>query len=199
MTAPGETRAYAWDALYPGTFPYHGLDPVLGIAKGEGPTRGHIGAVVVHAPDEAPANVHLVALSDFNTDDHSSLPGASDPGTRELPDAGTCRGSHEYMHTIDGKACDDAVAPFTRRVGELSRWRLVSIGRKFRGWHIRGHRWLDAAGALTDNVLLGHSSYGTLSFAENNPGSWPVQCHLPDHTGGGMIHVYGGRPLKIEI
>jgi FtsP/CotA-like multicopper oxidase with cupredoxin domain len=193
LTAPGETRTYEWDALYPGTFPYHdhGLHEYEegSTHDYDGLTRGLFGAVIVRAPDEAPANEHLVVLADFATSNYLSLPGVADPETGEFP-PGDYRGGHGYMHTINGRAYEDFVTPFTGKVGELQRWRVVSLGHEFHTWHIHGHRWLDTDGTLTDNVLLGPAQAKTFEFLEDSPGHWLVHCHVPDHMEGGMIAEY---------
>lgn len=191
LTMPGETRRYEWQALYAGTFPYHdhGMGPEGGVGEGDGMTKGLIGAVVVHAPDEAPANENIVVLADFDTDNFLSLPGVADPETGEFPAEGTYHGGHQYMHTINGKGYPDAIPPFHGVVGEISRWRVISIGREFHTWHIHGHRWL-YAGELTDNIVLGPGMFSTFEFLEDNPGMWPVHCHVPDHMAGGMITNY---------
>src|SRR6185503_18139246 len=44
---PGETKTVEWDAVYAGTFPYHDHGD-----EGEGLTRGLIGVLIVHPPDE---------------------------------------------------------------------------------------------------------------------------------------------------
>lgn len=190
LVAPGETRTYTWDAVYAGTYPYHDHGD-----ESEGVTLGLFGALVVHAPDEAPANEHVVVLSDFDQTLYKQLPGVADPVTGEFPEEGTYRGGHQYMHTINGKGYEDAVPPFTGKVGELSRWRVVSIGDAFHTWHIHGHRWLDpGTGVLTDNIQLGPGMYSTFEFREDNPGEWLVHCHVPEHMEGGMIGQYVVSP-----
>jgi FtsP/CotA-like multicopper oxidase with cupredoxin domain len=153
-------------------------------------TLGLFGAVVVHAPDELPANEHLVVLADFDQGEYDQLPGVADPETGQFPTEGTYHGGHQYMHTVNGKGYEDAVPPFTGKVGERQRWRVVSIGREFHTWHIHGHRWLDGGGQLTDNVMLGPGMYTTFEFVEDNPGEWLVHCHVPDHFEGGMVGTY---------
>lgn len=189
VVAPGETGSVEWDAVFAGTFPYHDHGH-----EAEGTTLGLFGALIVHAPDEQPAREHLVVLSDFDQGEYEQLPGVADPETGEFPDAGTYHGGHQYMHTINGKAYEDAIPPFAGEVGEISRWRVVSIGREFHTWHIHGHRWLDGAGQLTDNVQLGPGMYTTFEFLEDKPGDWLVHCHVPDHMEGGMMARYVVSP-----
>jgi FtsP/CotA-like multicopper oxidase with cupredoxin domain len=189
LVMPGETRTIEWDAVYAGTFPYHDHGN-----EADGVARGLFGALIVHAPDEAPATEQLVVLSDFEQSNYSQLPGVADPETGEFPEEGTYRGAHQYMHTINGRAYEDAVPPFRGRVGERVRWRVVSIGREFHTWHVHGHRWLGSDGALTDNVLLGPGMYTTFEFMEDKPGEWLVHCHVPDHMEGGMMARYIVEP-----
>ena len=185
VVQPGETRTYEWDAVFPGTFPYHDHGD-----EADGVMRGLFGMVVVHPPDEEKANEHYVVLADFDPATYKSLPGVADPVTGEFPTEGTYRGGHQYMHTINGKAYDDSVPPFKGKVGELERWRVISLGPEFHTWHIHGHRWLDAAGSLTDNIELGPGMYASFEFKEDNPGDWLVHCHVASHMEGGMRATY---------
>lgn len=189
IAQPGETKTVEWDAVFAGTFPYHDHGDEAGIAK------GLFGALIVHAPapDELPANEHVVVLADFDQASYKQLPGVADPETGEFPDAGTYHGGHQYMHTINGKGYEDAIPPFEGRVGDLSRWRVISLGGEFHTWHIHGHRWVDA-GKLTDNVQLGPGMYTTFEFQEDNPGDWLVHCHVPNHMEGGMMARYVVSP-----
>lgn len=186
LVQPGQTRTYAWRVRYPGTYPYHDHgDEAQGIA------RGLFGAVIVHAPDEAKAREQLVVLSDLDQASFQQLPGVANPLTGEFPPGGTYHGGHQYMHTINGKAYEDAVPPFRAKRGELVRWRVVSIGQEFHTWHIHGHRWLDPAnGSLTDNIALGPGMSSTFEFEEDSPGNWLVHCHVPTHMEGGMLANY---------
>lgn len=185
LADPGSTRTYEWDPVFAGTFPYHDHGEEV-----EGLVRGLFGAVIVHAPDEAKATEEVVVLADFDQAKYAQLPGMADPVTGQFPDAGTYRGGHEYMHVINGKAYEDAVPPFRAKVGDLVRWRVVSVGQEFHTWHVHGHRWLGADGVLTDNVLLGPGMYTTFQFSEDNPGNWLVHCHVPAHMEGGMVARY---------
>lgn len=189
VVAPGETGTVEWDAVFAGSFPYHDhADEAQGI------TKGLIGMLIVHAPDEKPATEHQVVLADFDPGNYASLPGVADPVTGEFPDGGTYHGGHQYMHTINGKGYEDAIPPFLGNVGDLSRWRVISIGTEFHTWHIHGHRWLGGDGQLTDNVALGPGQYTTFEFEEDNPGDWLIHCHVPTHMEGGMMARYVVSP-----
>jgi manganese oxidase len=185
IAQPGQTVTYEWFAPYAGVVPYHDH-----AAEGEGVARGLFGALIVHAPDEVPANEHVVVLSDFETQFFAQLPGVADPVTGIIPPGGTYRGPHQYMHTMNGFAYEDAVPHFTGRVGELSRWRVVSIGIEAHTFHIHGHRWVDSDGTLTDNVQLAPGTYKTFEFEEDRIGNWLVHCHFPNHMEGGMVSRY---------
>ena len=185
IAQPGQTVTYEWFAPYAGVVPYHDHAD-----EGEGVARGLFGALIVHAPDEVPANEHVVVLSDFETQFFAQLPGVADPVTGIIPPGGTYRGPHQYMHTMNGFAYEDAVPNFTGRVGELSRWRVVSIGIEAHTFHIHGHRWVDSDGTLTDNIQLAPGTYKTFEFEEDRIGNWLVHCHFPNHMEGGMVSRY---------
>lgn len=189
IAMPGETVTVEWDTLYAGVFPYHDH-----AQEGAGIARGLYGALLVHAPDEAAANEHLVVLGDLEPGNFRQLPGVADPVTGIISAEGEYRGPHQYMHTINGKAYEDAVPPFTGRVGDLSRWRVLSIGSETHTWHIHGHRWLETDGVVTDNIQLSPGMYRTFEFTEDRAGDWLVHCHFPNHLEGGMMARYRVSP-----
>jgi FtsP/CotA-like multicopper oxidase with cupredoxin domain len=189
IAQPGETVTYEWFAPYAGAVPYHDH-----AHEGEGVVRGLFGALVIRAPDEAPATEHVVVLSDLETAYFAQLPGVADPETGEFPTIGTYRGPHQYMHILNGKAYEDSVPPFSAKVGDLSRWHVISIGVEAHTFHIHGHRWVDSDGRLTDNIQLSPGSYKTFEFIEDRVGSWLVHCHFPNHMDGGMVTRYNVSP-----
>lgn len=189
IAMPGQTISVEWQASFAGAFPYHDH-----AGEGEGVSRGLYGALVVRAPDEAPASEHLVVLGDFATKFFKQLPGVADPVTGMISMVGTYKGPHQYMHAINGKAYEEAIPAFTGKVGELSRWRVISIGEEQHTWHIHGHRWLDGDGRLTDNIQLAPGMYRSFEFMEDRVGDWLVHCHFPNHMGGGMMARYRVAP-----
>lgn len=181
IAMPGQTITVRWRTRYPGTVPYHDHSSEQGVR------RGLIGAVVLHAPDELRANEHVVVLSDLDQTAFEQLPGVANPRTGVISDAGTYRGEHQYMHVINGHAYEDAIPAFQGRVGELNRWRVVSIGVEVHTWHLHGQRWYDTNGELTDNIQLSPGMYNTFDMIPTRTGSWLVHCHFPNHMEGGMM------------
>lgn len=189
IAQPGQTVTYEWFAPYAVAVPYHDHAD-----EGEGVARGLFGALIVHAPEEKPANEHVVVLSDLETKFFAQLPGVADPVTGKIPDGGTYRGPHQYMHTMNGHAYEDSIPHFTGRVGDLSRWRVISIGIEAHTFHIHGHSWVDSDGLLTDNIQLSPGTYKTFEFQEDRAGEWLVHCHFPNHMAGGMMTRYDVAP-----
>jgi FtsP/CotA-like multicopper oxidase with cupredoxin domain len=189
IAQPGQTVTYEWFAPYAGAVPYHDH-----AAEAEGVTRGLYGALIIHAPDEVPANEHVVVLSDLETRNFAQLPGVADRVTGQIPTAGEYRGAHQYMHTMNGFAYEDAIPHFSGVVGQLSRWHVISIGVEAHTFHIHGHRWLDRDGSLTDNIQLAPGTYETFEFLEDRAGDWLVHCHFPNHMEGGMMTRYAVQP-----
>ncbi len=189
IAQPGQTVTYEWFAPYAVAVPYHDHAD-----EGEGVARGLFGALIIHAPDEKPAKEYVVVLSDFETRFFAQLPGVAAPATGQIPDGGTYRGPHQYMHTMNGHAYEDAIPHFTGKVGDLSRWRVISIGIEAHTFHIHGHRWIDSDGSLTDNIQLAPGTYKTFEFREDRAGDWLVHCHFPNHIEGGMLTRYTVAP-----
>lgn len=188
IAMPGQTVSVTWFTRHAGVVPYHDH------ASEQGVRRGLHGALVLHAPDEAPAMEQVVVLSDLDQTAFEQLPGVVNPRTGMIPDGGTYRGEHQYMHVINGRAYEDSIPLFRGQVGRLSRWRVVSIGVEAHTWHIHGHRWLDAAGELTDNILLAPGMYNTFEVTPSRAGNWMVHCHFPNHVEGGMMARFEVTP-----
>lgn len=188
IAMPGQTVSVTWFTRHAGVVPYHDH------STHEGVRRGLHGALVLHAPDEAPAMEQVVVLSDLDQTAFESLPGVANPRTGVIPDGGTYHGEHQYMHVINGRAYEESIPLFRGQVGRLSRWRVVSIGVEAHTWHIHGHRWLDAAGELTDNILLAPGMYNTFEVTPTRAGNWMVHCHFPNHQEGGMMARFEVAP-----
>ncbi len=192
VAKPGETVTVEWDAVFAGSFPYH--DHADMNDEGGGISAGLFGALIVHAPDEPKAaNENVVLLSDFDTTRFKQLPGVGigDAGPSEV---GEYRGGHQYMHTINGHAYQEWSPHFQARVGDLVRWRVISIGQEFHTFHVHGHRWVAPGGVLTDNINLGPGTYATFEWKEDAPGDWLYHCHVPTHMEGGMVGLYSVAP-----
>jgi len=179
-----------WHALYAGTFPYHDHAHVdHGSGEIDGVTAGLVGAVVVHAPDRPrPDRSHVVVLMDMDLTRYKTIPGTFDDAG-VLTD-GEYKGGHGYMHLINGRAYEEWIPKFAGKVGERIRWGVVSIGREFHTFHVHGHRWIGPDNVLTDNIALGPGMFSTIEWVEDNPGTWLVHCHVPDHMEGGMVSEY---------
>jgi FtsP/CotA-like multicopper oxidase with cupredoxin domain len=185
---PGETVTVEWDAVFAGTFPYH--DHAGAAGETDGVSAGLFGALVVHAPDERKAaQENVILLSDFDTARYSQLPGVAH-GDAGPNDAGSYRGGHQYMHTVNGRAYEEWSPHFQAKLGDLVRWRVISIGQEFHTFHVHGHRWVTPEGVLTDNVTLGPGTYTTFDWTEDNVGDWLYHCHVPAHMEGGMVGLY---------
>lgn len=187
VAEPGQTITVEWLATIPGTYPYH--DHAGHDGESHGLTAGLIGPLVVHDPEAEPAQVeNVVVLADMDMRRYKGLPGMP---MGEFPATeGEFRGQHQYMHTINGRAYEEWVPRFHAHVGDLVRWRVISIGSEFHTFHVHGHRWKGPDGAFTDNINLGPGTYATFEWKEDNPGQWLYHCHVPDHMEGGMVGLY---------
>ena len=191
VAAPGETVTVEWDAVFAGSFPYHDH---AGDDESAGLKAGLYGALIVHAPDvPVAAHENVVLLADMDLGRYKELPGIG-KGDAGPSDVGDYRGGHEYMHTIDGHAYVEWSPHFQAKVGDLVRWRVISVGSEFHTFHVHGHRWVGADGVLTDNIILGPGMYSTFEWTEDNPGDWLYHCHVPDHMEGGMMGLYSVTP-----
>lgn len=129
---------------------------------------------------------------DFDRSRYKGLPGEA---IGELPaTAGEYKGPHGYMHGINGRTYEQYTPRFSAAVGDVVRWRVLSLGQEFHTFHVHSHRWLDADGVLTDNIALGPGMYSTFDWLEDAAGKWMYHCHVGDHMAGGMMGYYNVAP-----
>ena len=191
VAQPGESITVEWLASFAGTFPYH--DHAGDSGENGGLTAGLLGAVVIHDPSARRAKVeNVVVLMDFDRSRYKGLPGEAIGEFAATP--GEYKGPHGYMHGINGRTYEAFTPRFGAAVGDIVRWRVLSLGREFHTFHVHGHRWVGADGVLTDNIALGPGMYATFDWREDAVGSWMYHCHVAEHMEGGMMGYYDVAP-----
>ena len=73
-----------------------------------------------------------------------------------------------------------------KKVGQDLAIHIVGVDDNFHDFHLHGHRWLDAAGDVTDNPSFGPGQSVLARFTVDNPGRWLYHCHVLAHQDGGM-------------
>jgi hypothetical protein len=180
--APGKTYKYEFTFDRAGTFMYHPhADEMTQIAL------GMMGAIVVHpARAEAPARDHVLFAHEW-----------------KIP-IGTRRADPLAMNdfnvlTFNGKSFP-ATEPLVAETGDLVRVRLANLGpMDHHPIHLHGHTFEIVAtdgGTVPPSarhpdtsVLVPVGTTRTIEFVANNPGDWPLHCHMTHHVMNQMGHA----------
>ena len=187
---PGKTFKYEFTLTKPGTFMYHPhFDEMTQIAF------GMVGMVVVH-PKEPPAR----RVRDFSLMIHEwKVPiGAARPDPLAMSDFNVL--------TFNSKSFP-ATSPLAVETGDLVRIRIGNLGpMDHHSIHIHGHafevaetdggqipkerRWPETT------TLVPVGAVRVIEFIADNPGDWPLHCHMTHH---GMNQMGHDAPNLIGI
>ncbi|WP_337098398.1 multicopper oxidase family protein [Paenibacillus sp. YIM B09110] len=126
-----------------------------------------------------------------------------------LPKGELKTGSYEVAPLMDGfnfftmnGRCYPHVTPLAVKYGEYVRIRLGSIGMNAHPIHLHGHQfWVTAADGnpiqrnaqwRRNTIAVASGTTYDIEFAANNPGVWPLHCHMPHHTSNNFTKQTGG-------
>ena len=180
---PGQTWLYDFVVPDAGTFMYHPhYDEMTQQAM------GLMGMMVVHPRDRGanPADRdYAIMLSEWRID-----PGASRPVTTEMTDFNVL--------TMNSKAYP-GTDPVVAGLGERVRLRFGNLSAMdHHPIHLHGHQMTltetdggilpVAARYQMNTVLVPVGSTRAVDFVADNPGDWPMHCHMTHHTMNQMGH-----------
>ncbi len=180
---PGETFKYEWTFRQNGTYLYHAHHDEM-TQMGLGMT----GMIAVHPrpPAGPPPDRDFVLL----LHEWKIVPGASRPDPNEMTEFN--------ILTINGR-CFPGTAPLVVKKGDRVRIRVGNLGAMdHHPFHIHGH-WFRVVG--TDGgpipssaqwpettVLVGVGQTRAIEFVADEPGDWPMHCHMTHHVMNQMGH-----------
>jgi hypothetical protein len=180
--APGKTFRYEFTLDRAGTFMYHPhADEMTQIALGV------MGMIVVH-----PRATEARRVRDYCLMTHEmKIP----IGTRR-PDPLAMNDFNRL--TFNGKSFPET-APLVAQTGDLVRIRLANLGpMDHHPIHLHGHAFtlvatdggpVPAAARLPETtILVPVGTTRTIEFIANNPGDWPLHCHMTHHVMNQMGH-----------
>lgn len=187
---PGETYKYEFTLHQHGTFMYHAhYDDMTQIAM------GMMGLFVVHPakPVTQPDRDFALMLSEWHIP-----PGASRPDPSTM--------SEFNLFTINSRAFP-GTAPLVVGLNERVRIRIGNLSpMDHHSFHLHGHKFNVIATDGGDipptahwpetTILVPTGSTRTIEFIADNPGDWPVHCHMSHHTMNQMGH---GLPNLLGI
>lgn len=193
--APGESFTYEYIARPAGTHFYH-----CHVNTNEHLDRGMSGILVVLPARPEPRTDHDFALL-LDEWDSRYAAGGSPGQPREI-------GGYDVF-TINGRSFPETET-LAVPVGSTVRIRVVNAGAQPHSIHLHGHTFLvthkDGAALreplLMDTVGVGPGERVDFVVVANNPGEWPLHCHVAMHQttrgvypGGMMLHLLvGGEP-----
>jgi FtsP/CotA-like multicopper oxidase with cupredoxin domain len=194
---PNQTFRYEFTVPEPGTFMYH---PHFDEMTQQG--MGMMGMFIVHPrvrAADAPDRDYVIMLSEWRID-----PGASRPVTTEMTDFN--------ILTMNSK-CYPATEPVVAQMGERIRLRFGNLGAmEHHPIHLHGFQMnlVETDGGIVpesarypaNTVLVPVGSTRAMEFIADNPGDWPMHCHMTHHTmtqmGHGMPNLIGVDTSKLD-
>ena len=180
---PGETFRYEFVVPHAGTYMYH---PHFDEMTQQG--LGMMGMFIVHPREREqnpPNRDYVILLSEWRID-----PGASRPNPLEMVEFNVL--------TMNSKAYP-ATQPLVAKLGERVRIRFGNLsamdhhpihlhGFQANLIEIDGGKVPDAAVTSVNTVLVPVGSTRVIEFIADNPGDWPMHCHMTHHVMNQMGH-----------
>jgi FtsP/CotA-like multicopper oxidase with cupredoxin domain len=180
---PNQTFRYEFVVPEAGTFMYH---PHFDEMTQQ--SMGMMGMFIVHPrvrPSDAPDRDYVIMLSEWRID-----PGASRPVTTEMT---------EFNILTMNSKCYPATEPIVAQLGERIRLRFGNLGAMdHHPIHLHGFQMnlVETDGGVVpesarypaNTVLVPVGSTRAMDFVADNPGDWPMHCHMTHHTMNQMGH-----------
>lgn len=192
VAQPGGTFTYEYIARPSGTHWYH-----CHVSTNEHLNRGMSGALIIFPRKPEPTVDQDIVLLLQEWDSRFSRQGQ--PGNpRDI--------YHADFFTINGKSYPDTPL-ITARIGEVLRFRIINAGGQLHAIHLHGHTMLVThkdgiplpEPIEMDTVPVAPGERMDFLVRVNNPGEWPLHCHIAAHLtnagvypGGEMLHVLVG-------
>jgi manganese oxidase len=187
----GETCKYEFVLRQHGTYMYHShTDEMIQQAL------GLIGLFIVHPriPQRpAPERDFALLLSEWRID-----PGTERPNPMEMTDFN--------VFTLNGRTYP-GTDPLVAKIGDRVRIRIGNLSAMdHHPIHMHGHAWkitetdggpiADSAQWPETTVLVSVGQTRTVEFVADNPGDWPLHCHMSHHA---MTQMGHGAPNLIGV
>jgi manganese oxidase len=178
---PGGTGVYEVTVHQTGTYFYHphgAMQEAIGM----------VGLFIIH-----PRSVHTPAVDQ----DFALIAQEFDiPPASTIPDTTSMQ---FHWLTLNGR-CGPYITPLVVRLGNRVRIRILNFSSMdHHPFHLHGHTfWVtgteggripESAWIPGNNVLVGVAQVREFEFVANNPGDWPLHCHMFHHM---MNHMVSG-------
>ncbi|MBP9838346.1 MAG: multicopper oxidase domain-containing protein, partial [Proteobacteria bacterium] len=194
---PGETFLYEFTLKQHGTFMYHSHHDEMTQMS-----MGLMGMIVIHPRESKtprPDRDFVLLSSEWKI-----VPGTSRPDPMEMTDFN--------ILTFNGKVYP-STAPLVAKIGDRVRIRLGNLsamdhhpihlhGLFFKVIATDGGDIPESAQWPETTVLVSVGSTRTIEFIADNPGDWPMHCHMTHHVmnqmGHGIPNLIGVKPDEID-
>ncbi len=188
---PGETFKYEFTVWQHGTFMYHSHhDEMTQMALGQ------MGLIVIHPREPRGPRVDrdfAYLLSEWKI-----VPGTMRPDPMEMT---------EFNVLTLNARCYPGTAPMIVKRGDRVRIRIGNLSAMdHHSMHFHGHTWrvVETDGGVVPEsaqwpevtVIVPVGSTRTVEFIADNPGDWPLHCHMSHHVMNQMGH---GLPNLIGV
>ncbi|PLT31140.1 multicopper oxidase family protein [Peribacillus deserti] len=192
----GNTFTYEFDAKEPGTFWYH-----CHVEQDRHPEMGLYGAIVIEPKDtkyKADKEFTILlserdpALSAAEGKEAGQYVGTAAENIKLEGEYDTADRKAKY-YTINGKL-DPEIPPIQVKKGGKYLIRLINAGSEVHTFHTHGHHFKIVASdgrdypepITKDSVTIGPGERYDLLLTADNPGMWPIHCHMGPHATHGM-------------
>lgn len=113
----------------------------------------------------------------------------------------------ENFFTMNGR-CFPFTTPMWINKGDTVRIRFGNIGLNNHPIHLHGHQFYITASdgnpirkenwLTKSTILISSGSTWDIEFYANNPGYWPLHCHIPHHVSNNKTLPFGGMATSVN-
>lgn len=174
----------------PGTHMYHTHHNVAKQGM-----MGLAGGFIILDPSDTVDYDYFILLQEFAV---KGLPmGVIKPGSYEVDPLN----DDLQFFTMNGR-CFPATSPLPVCCGGITKIRLANPAMKQHPIHLHGHQFtvvasdgnaLSSCASMSKNTIpVASGETWDIEFCANNPGNWPLHCHIPHHSANNMTKETGG-------
>ncbi|SDD72328.1 multicopper oxidase family protein [Sporomusa acidovorans] len=174
----------------PGTHMYH---THFNVAKQE--MMGLAGGLIILDPNDYVDRDYFIMLQEFAV--KGLQMGVLKSGSYEVDPLN----DDLQFFTINGR-CFPFTSPLPVNYGDVTRIRLANPAMKEHPIHLHGHQFVvvatdgneisPCARMRKNTIPVASGETWDFEFYANNPGCWPLHCHIPHHSANNMTKEMGG-------
>jgi FtsP/CotA-like multicopper oxidase with cupredoxin domain len=191
LIMPGKYVDYRFQIINPpGTHMYHTHHQVAKQGM-----MGLAGGLIILDPHSQVESDYFLLLQEFAV---KGLPmGVLRPGSYEVDPLN----DDLQFFTLNGR-CFPATSPLPVNQGSLTRIRFANPAMMEHPIHLHGHQFMVVASdgntiqpyarLCKNTIAVSSGETWDIEFCPDNPGNWPIHCHIPHHSANNMTKETGG-------